>query len=1182
MSTLTETLSDVEQVFQAARSARERGAVVDLLAMCNGDQQLCGEVQSLLDHFEEIGDTADPNRDRRFLDPAELRAARPRTPEVSGDGLLDEWGAAALGQRVGGFALIGQIGAGAMGVVFLAEQAQPRRTVALKLLRRATATLTMIRRFEREAHLLGRLNHPGIAQVFASGVAEIMMNDGSRVRAPYIAMELVEGPNILQYVAARRHDPALALELVSQVCEAIQHAHQRGVIHRDLKPANILVSGGAHGGSPQVKVLDFGVARGAEDPLQPEAADRVTAHGQLIGTLSYMSPEQVRSSPDLDTRCDVYAIGAILYQLLCDRLPVDVRGRSLPDAARLVVEDVPDRLGTIDRALRGDVETIVAKALEKDPSRRYQTAADLVQDIRRHLAGEPIEARRDSLLYLLRKQAARYRSFSLAAAVLLLGLVAFATYVSRQQRAQAEVARLARLAQIDADAASKRATAASDRATATAAHLADELSASRLAEGRLLGTSGDLAGAERLLWDEWFAQPASIAANAALRELYWRSGCLRTISAHADECRALAMLPDGRRIATGGADALVRIWSIPDGRKLAEFEADVGNIRAVGVAPDGSRIVAAGERGAVLIDASTGARHSLLPEGVGAWGADFALNGLAAAVGSDDGIVHLFDPATAKPLLELTRSDAAKSPLRNVRIHPSCTHLAANYYDGGVMLWKIDLRAAPATASPGPAIAAHQNASGAGLGFSPDGALLGSGATDRNLHIWRVSDGSLVSTCATQNGTARSAAFSPDGRRVAVTGYWRTQIFDVQTGQPVPSNTPCLGDGGAMGAAFTPDGRLLVVTSLAGTVRIWDLAAEPTTTFPSTHSPVFDIAVARVAEQFWLASVQTDGELRIRAMQLGGDDPPGELTSRWRDVFQRNVGGHPRSLAITWDGAFVVVGSNDGHLLTVRVSDGQIVQDLPAHGAAINCVRTSPNNGVLVTAGAEGTAKVWLRDGPAGWKPAADLACGGEVIGVAVSRDGGVAVTASRYHNLAFWSLPDGKLLRHVETSSTPWKAAFSDDGRWLAVSDWERSIQIWDARPLAAPAKNADAARLVVRLMGHAQLINAESFASGADVLVSASSDNMLRIWNLTGLAPDAPAAADDQPVVDRRRCLATLDAHAGDAISVAFLPGRRGRWVAVGYMDGSVRVWDLQYYDRYMQGQIDYQRQLRRSAGR
>jgi eukaryotic-like serine/threonine-protein kinase len=377
-----EIASRIERAFYAALAAREAGDAPDLSALCTGDPVLVAEVRSLLEHLDVAGSedrqavvVDDTAMRRRFLNPAELRDDRQAAVEgVRHGGMLDEWGASAVGQRVGDFTLLTPTGAGGMGIVFIAQQERPRRTVALKLVRRHVATTAMIRRFEREAHLLGRLNHAGIAQVYAAGVAALAADQGTPVRVPYIAMELIEGSTILEYVRAQpaANRTQVALSLVADACDAVQHAHQRGVIHRDLKPANVLVASVGRG-QPQVKVLDFGVARviaddGANvDGLAPTA---ITGHGDIVGTLAYMSPEQVRSGREVDARSDVYALGVILYQLLSDTLPIDVRDAPLPEAARRVAEHEPPRLGVIDRAFRGDVETIVATALQKDVTRR--------------------------------------------------------------------------------------------------------------------------------------------------------------------------------------------------------------------------------------------------------------------------------------------------------------------------------------------------------------------------------------------------------------------------------------------------------------------------------------------------------------------------------------------------------------------------------------------------------------------------------------------------------------------------------------------------------------------------------------------------------------------------------------------------------------------------------------------
>ncbi len=430
----------------------ERSAYLDRTCAA-ADKELRQKIEALLASSERAGD---------FLEDSP-------TTELSGEKREAEIGEKP-GDLVGRYRLLQQIGEGGCGIVFVAEQQEPvRRRVALKVVKPGMDTKSVIARFEAERQALALMDHPNIAHVYDAGA--------TRSGRPFFVMELVDGLKITQYCDRRSLPTEARLDLFIQVCDAIQHAHQKGIIHRDIKPSNILVTTGSDG-RPAPKVIDFGIAKATAGQTLTDHTI-FTAVEMLIGTPAYMSPEQAAmANTEVDTRTDIYSLGVLLYELLTGTTPFDAREllkAGLDEIRRVVREEEPVRPSTrlttmnpgdlasvskhhgaqppkLIREMRGDLDWIVMKALEKDPRRRYATANGVATDVQRYLAGEVISARPPSAAYKFRKSVARnkllFSGIALIFLLLVLSLIATSRcliierWAREQTRQESEISRL--------------------------------------------------------------------------------------------------------------------------------------------------------------------------------------------------------------------------------------------------------------------------------------------------------------------------------------------------------------------------------------------------------------------------------------------------------------------------------------------------------------------------------------------------------------------------------------------------------------------------------------------------------------------------------------------------------------------------------------------------------------------
>jgi serine/threonine protein kinase/WD40 repeat protein len=826
-------------ILASAKLVEERPAF--LARECGGDKALRARLEALLAAHEQ----PEP-----ILDGSD-RAAKATMKLVFSDP-PDE----SIGQKIGRYKLLEKVGEGGCGVVYVAEQTEPvRRRVALKVIKLGMDTRQVVARFEAERQALAMMDHPSIAKVLDAGTTDSQRSTpNSQLSAgrPFFVMELVRGIKITDYCDQNHLSTPERLDLFIRVCQAIQHAHQKGIIHRDIKPSNILVT--LHDGVPVPKVIDFGIAKAIEGKLTD--ATVYTQLQQFIGTPAYMSPEQAEMSGlDIDTRSDIYSLGVLLYELLTGKTPFDAQelmSQGIDAMRKTIREKEParpsTRLGTLQgdeltttakrrsvetsrlaSLLRGDLDWIVMKCLEKDRTRRYETANGLGVDIKRHLNNETVVARPPSSAYRFQKLVRRNKLVVAAmggvAAALLLGTVISAWQAVRATQASRE-ALAARQKAIDAQAGEKE-----QRQKAEA--LAVEIEKSYQTARQNL-YAADMATAARALKENDFARTRQLLdaqrpkpGEEDLRGIEWRylwaaseGDQIAALDAGPTAVTTVDVSPDGKLIAAGCENGQMKVWDSASLKVVATLPNTNQNsgCRDVHFAPAGNVLATCYYSGLTLWD--TTSLKPLREISVGQLRNNnlaFSPDGKFMAVATRDSPTLFYDTATGEKLPSLPEGVIPPGSGGTVAFSRDGTRMATGH--GSLKIWDVASRRLIRSFDSGEPLA---------ICFSADGGSVFTSEFSGAVRLWNVSDGANEAILSGQEGFYSRLGLSPDGVFLAGGGSqielwnWRErQLLRVFRGH----------ESAIRALAFTPDGGIVVSGSADGTVRLWStqLALAPAT-----------------------------------------------------------------------------------------------------------------------------------------------------------------------------------------------------------------------------------------------------------------------------------------------------------------------------------------------------------------
>jgi WD40 repeat protein len=946
--------------------------------------------------------------------------------------------------EVPGYEVLGELGRGGMGVVYKARHLQLDRLVALKMILAGShAGADALRRFRTEAEAVARLQHANVVQIY---------DVGEHQGLPYLALEFCPGGSLAGRLDGTPLPPGPAAALAETLARAVHAAHQAGVVHRDLKPANVLL---AADGTP--KISDFGLAKKLDDPGGP------TRSGAVLGTPSYMAPEQagataasdqaVSVSREVGPATDVYALGAMLYELVTGRPPFMGSTPMNTVLQLLTCEPVPPRL-LVPKVPR-DLETVCLKCLQKDARKRYASAAELAEDLRRFLDDRPIKARPVGWVARLGRWCQRkpaVAGLAAAAAFLLLAGTGASSFFGVQARIGENWAKQqTALAKSETD----RANANADAARAAELTVYRRLYVSDLRLAQRAWEDNDMGRLQELLQ----GQIPERTGGEDLRGFEWHylgrlshSGLLLlTFKGQTAPINSVVFSPNGERLGSASEDGLVKVWDADKGEELLTLKGHAGYVCSVVFSPDGQHLASAGgeDRTVKIWDALKGEELlSLRGHTQSVRSVAFSADGHRLASASRDGTVRVWDALKGRELLTL---NGHARGIDSVAFSPDGERLASASWDGTVKIWD---------AVKGEEVLTLQGHADIlfSVSFSPDGRRLAAADNNGTVKVWDAAKGEEVLTLKGHTATVWSVVYSPDGERLASASMDGTvKVWDALKGQEVLSLKGKTGQ--IRSVAFSPNGERLASAGEGGTVKVWNAVKhQESVTLKGPTGFVQRLVFSPDGQR--LASSSQDKTVKIWDTVNGQELLTLKEPISWDSVKDLQlltvlrslmngpdpVSGFPSNTALSPDGQRRALGSIDGTVY-VEAAKGRTQLTLKGHSGHVFGVAFSPDGERLASASMDGTVKVW--DARKGQELLTLKGHTSQVNGVVFSPDGQRLVSGSGDRTIKIWDALKGQeLLTLKGHTNIVYRLAFSPDGQRLASASDDGTIKVWYAIP--------------------------------------------------------------------------------------------------------------------------------------